>query len=638
MLAWRSHLPPRLTAGAAGVTVAAAAEAAAATSITTAIARTTLRGTAEAATTSAVGRLASETTATTAASASTEAAAAAAEFTEIAVGIGTTTAAARSASTATSEGRLASNGLEERRKLLVGLLEKFDEVSYNTAVASVEESSGDTSVSGTASTTDTVHVVINVSRKVIVDNVSDVGNVETTGRNSSGNQDWAATVTEELESSLTLPLGSVSVDRSGWEVLVDQEVRQRVGHALCLHKDKCQATGMGMKNIKENRALVNVLNVLNALCDVLGGRANTADREEDVVFEEVPRKHLNVAWEGGRKHERLAVCDLGHVLTLNDTTNLRLETHVQHSIGLVENKVFDVAEGDAATFQKIDQATGRSHQKITSTLNLAQLGANIGTTIHDARTNPGAVGKLARLVIDLRDQLTSGSQDQGGRECLALTAKVAPCIGRKSRGTVEESLRKNGEEETTSLSGTSLSASHQITAAHDNGDRVLLDGSRDLVVGQLNVADKVVIQGRLGKLEDGLRDVAAGCLNRNVVVLLEVDTSLLLGGIIRNTKELALHTGVGRASDVLAITPLSITGAASGVVTAAATVAAALTAALTAMAVLVTTIASTTTTAPSAAAVVLLGRRVRLNIITPVVLASAVVLPVAKVSMHVPQP
>lgn len=114
-----------------------------------------------------------------------------------------------------------------------------------------------------------------------------------------------------------------------------------------------------------------------------------------------------------------------------------------------------------------------------------------------------------------------------------------------------------------------------------------------------------------------LGNVCTGSLNRDVVVLLEVDTSVLLGRVLgSNTEKLALDTGVGRAGDVLSIAPLSITrSAGSGsATTTRVTVEVAATA------------VATTSTAPAASAVVvaLVGR----NIVAPVVLAGAVVLAV----------
>lgn len=48
-------------------------------------------------------------------------------------------------------------------------------------------------------------------------------------------------------------------------------------------------------------------------------------------------------------------------------------------------------------------------------------------------------------------------------------------------------------------------------------------------------------------------------LDRDIVVLLEVDTGLLLGRVIQDAEELTLKTRIGRAGDVFAISPLSVT-------------------------------------------------------------------------------
>jgi hypothetical protein len=46
----------------------------------------------------------------------------------------------------------------------------------------------------------------------------------TSSSNSGSNENGAASVTEKLESALTLTLGTVTVNGSGGEVLVDEEV------------------------------------------------------------------------------------------------------------------------------------------------------------------------------------------------------------------------------------------------------------------------------------------------------------------------------------------------------------------------------------------------------------------------------
>jgi hypothetical protein len=77
-----------------------------------------------------------------------------------------------------------------------------------------------------------------------------------------------------------------------------------------------------------------------------------------------------------------------HILALNDAADLRLETHVQHTISLVEDKILDVDEGDAATLDQVDKATWGGNEQVAATLDLAKLRADICTTVDHARANP----------------------------------------------------------------------------------------------------------------------------------------------------------------------------------------------------------------------------------------------------------
>ena len=91
-----------------------------------------------------------------------------------------------------------SNGLEPARDLLVGLAEQFDKVTDDVLVTTVEEGGGNTDVTGTAGTTNTMNVIVDVGGQVVVDDVSDIGNVEATSSDCGGYQNRRATATESL--------------------------------------------------------------------------------------------------------------------------------------------------------------------------------------------------------------------------------------------------------------------------------------------------------------------------------------------------------------------------------------------------------------------------------------------------------
>jgi hypothetical protein len=73
----------------------------------------------------------------------------------------------------------------------------------------------------------------------------------------------------------------------------------------------------------------------------------------------------------------------------------------------------------------------------------------------------------------------------------------------------------------------------------------------------------MVIEGRVGEFEDWLGNIVTGGLNGNIVVLLEVDTSLLLGWVIGYAEKLSLQTWIRWSSNVLPVSPLSVTSTTS---------------------------------------------------------------------------
>ena len=91
----------------------------------------------------------------------------------------------------------------------------------------------------------------------------------------------------------------------------------------------------------------------NLLHNILAGRANTSDGKENIVFtEEVLSQQLNLFGECRREHACYQSIDLSiinqltsktislrwHTGRLNNLTNLWFETHVQHTISLVEHQ------------------------------------------------------------------------------------------------------------------------------------------------------------------------------------------------------------------------------------------------------------------------------------------------------------
>ena len=216
--------------------------------------------------------------------------------------------------------------------------------------------------------------------------------------------------------------------------------------------------------LAELRPLLKVTYDLNDLLDVVvRGELHGADVDLDEVLQKVlhdtpmsmpSHNYVNaqktyvgellyVLRPGGGEHECLPV---GTNLA-NDLADLGLETHVKHTISLIQNQVTNVGKADTTTFKKINETTRSSAEKITTTFDLTQLLVDVRATINDSGADPGTVTELASLVVDLADQLTSRGQNESGRVGLASTVPSRTCLVVCRRGTrpVCEGCRKNRE-------------------------------------------------------------------------------------------------------------------------------------------------------------------------------------------------
>jgi hypothetical protein len=124
--------------------------------------------------------------------------------------------------------------LEEVRNLLVGFDQNLAEVLANVLVAIIVEGSGLALVANAGSAADAVDVlgdaVVLSRRQVVVDDVLDVGDIKATSRDTSGDQERAASSAEgapddvlevyqveELEVLTVRPHAHAECDQSEWK-------------------------------------------------------------------------------------------------------------------------------------------------------------------------------------------------------------------------------------------------------------------------------------------------------------------------------------------------------------------------------------------------------------------------------------
>lgn len=399
-------------------------------------------------------------------------------------------------------------------------------------------------------------VLGNVGRQVVQDDVLDVGDIQTSSSDRSRDQDRGTTALELLQGPFSFTLGSITVDSGGDDAGVAQEIAEGVGHSLGLDEDEGQSIGFGADDVEQEGSLVVVFDEFDSLLDVFGSGTDSADGEEDVVLQEVTGEGLDLPGESGGEHERLSVLDAGHVLLFNDLSNLRFETHIEHSIGFIENEVLDVGQRDLASVDQIDESTGSSGEQVASSFDRSDLSTNVGTTVDDGGSDPRSVRKLSGFLVDLRDQFSSRREDQrGGVDLSSGRVRVGRGVHRRSGRSGLEQGVQDGEQETTRLSGTGLGTGHQVSVVGDDGDRVLLNGRGGRIVRELDVVEQDGVDGRRRELGQRIGNTGTGGLDGNIGVLVKVDTGRLVDPIVDFTVKFLLHPHVPVTSDMFPVLP-----------------------------------------------------------------------------------
>ena len=93
--------------------------------------------------------------------------------------------------------------------------------------------------------------------------------------------------------------------------------------------------------------------------------------------------------------------------------DLRLEAHIEHAVGFVQDQDLDVAEVDELPGGEVLEAAGRGHQDVGSSDGLRLL-ADADAPVRGGHAQLLDAGDAIELPDDLRGQLTGRHQDQGG--------------------------------------------------------------------------------------------------------------------------------------------------------------------------------------------------------------------------------
>ena len=269
-------------------------------------------------------------------------------------------------------------------------------------------------VAGAARAAHAVHVGLLVLRRLEVEHVGDVVDVDAARRDVGGHEDVHLAVAERAQRLLTGALAEVAVQRAGREAARRQLVRHAGCRALGAREDDGPAAALRLQGASHELVLVHVVGAVDELTDVLLRQALVLRvRRADVGrLRHVAARHRHHGTRhGGREQHGLAHGRDGGEQGLD----VREEAEVQHLVRLVQHHGVHQVQAQVALAHQVDEAAGGADDDLDAALQLLDLRL-VGAAAVDGGDAQGAPGRGGREVAGHLDgELARRGDDQGLR-------------------------------------------------------------------------------------------------------------------------------------------------------------------------------------------------------------------------------
>ena len=356
----------------------------------------------------------------------------------------------------------------------------------------------------TATTTNTVQVVLLVRGQVVVDDDIHVVHVDTAGHEVRRHEHTRAAALEHGHHLLALALRHLGVHRRHGVVVAVQLLSDPVDLAARVHEDHGLRNRHGLVQVHQRVQLVLLLDGDEELLDTLQRQAVALHQNARGVAHELLGDVEHLLRHRGREQRHLDV--LGQ--ELEDVVNLLREALGEHLVGLVQDQNAQRVGAKRTTLDQVRNTAGGADGDDHASSEL------LDVVLHERATDE-RLAERRRVVATGQVQANLGDDvvrlDRklaGGREHEALHAAVA-----------EVQALQQANREGTGLAGTGLRLRNDVTAADERGDGTLLDGGRLLKTVRVDTAKQRLVQRHVVERRDDT-DVSLVVFERVVVLRL----------------------------------------------------------------------------------------------------------------------
>ena len=245
-------------------------------------------------------------------------------------------------------------------------------------LSGMDDRDGCSLLSGTTGTTASVGVTCHIIRQTIVDNVSQIIYVQTTGSHIGSHQELNGMVAELLHGEVTLLLTQVAVQRLCIITILNQLICNILSLQLGAAEDNCKDAWIEIHHALQGEILVLGIYQIVDVVYMLSTLVARTHYDFLVVVQVVEGNLLDVLAHGSREEQSVSIFRN----VLKDGIDALREAHVQHLVSLIKHHIVYVLQLSHATINQIEQAARGSHDNLHTMLQGANLASDVGTAIN----------------------------------------------------------------------------------------------------------------------------------------------------------------------------------------------------------------------------------------------------------------
>jgi hypothetical protein len=202
-----------------------------------------------------------------------------------------------------------------------------------------DESDACTLIARTSCTARTVDIVLHVIRSIIIDDKLELLDIQSTSGDRRRNDDRDDTRFEVRDGLVTVDLLLAAVQRHAQVSATKEFSEQIISPLLTIYKDKRSGFRVLVVHLTEDLQETVELGVLRTdldyLLDLGGDNGASADSDLERLAEDLSCERIHLLRECSREEHSLPV---GPDI-VDDLHHLWLETHVEHTVSLIEDKI-----------------------------------------------------------------------------------------------------------------------------------------------------------------------------------------------------------------------------------------------------------------------------------------------------------